>query len=171
VKLTWDKPSRYSPIIGDAGVNFIKQDIELDLNDYAVFADSVPPAIDDQQNFQQIILAAIQSGSLRLDDAMELLMEKDTREGLMRFSKKMREREIEQMQQQQAQMAMQQQQMQAQAQMKQAELQGKQQIQDSVNQTELMKEQMGNRSQEDRNLIKVKGSLAGEEMKSLSNNQ
>lgn len=111
VKIAWAGKERFAPIIGDAGVDFLKEDIDLSLDDYGVFVEETPRLIDDISSFQQIVMAGLQSGGIRFDDAMKLMMEKDVVSGVRRLEKIMNKREEEQferdrqLQQEQAQMA------------------------------------------------------------------
>jgi D-ribose pyranose/furanose isomerase RbsD len=95
VKISWAGKEKYASIIGDAGVNFLEQDIELDLNDYAVFVESTPKILDDKNQFNALIMAGIQSGEVKLADALKLLMEKDVITAIGMFEKMSRKREKE----------------------------------------------------------------------------
>ena len=126
-KIAWAGKERFAPIIGEAGINFLQVDVDMDLHDYAVFIREVPPLVQDQQMFQQIILAAVQAGQLSFAQAMKLLLEKDVRVGvrqLEREQKKMMEQQA--MMQQQAEQAAQQQQLAAEADMAERQAQAKQ---------------------------------------------
>lgn len=114
VKITFPKnKERFAPIIGDVGVNFLEQDIDLDLNDYGVFIEEHPPIIQDTQNFQQLVIAAVQAGQLGFADAMNLLMERDVKAGVRKLDRKMKKREEMAAQQQQEMMMAEQEQAQA----------------------------------------------------------
>ncbi len=102
IKIAFPKnKARFAPIIGDAGVNFLEIDVDLDLNDYGVFVQEHPPIIQDAQNFQQIVIAALQAGQLTFYDAMNLLLERDVKAGVRKLERKIKKREEMQMQQQQ----------------------------------------------------------------------
>lgn len=116
VKITWTEKERFAPIIGDAGVDFINNDIGVDLNDYGIFVEATPKLLDDLSSFQSIIMAGLQTGQVPLSEALILLTEKDVISGIRRFEKMQMAREEQQMQDQ---MAMQQQQQQAQLQAQQ----------------------------------------------------
>jgi len=132
VKIAFPKnKERFSPIIGDAGVNFLETDLDLDLNDYGVFVEEHPPIIQDSQNFQQIVIAALQAGQLSFADAMNLLMERDIKAGVRKLDRKIKKRE-EMAAQQQEQMMM--------AEQEQAAAQQEQMAQDR--QADIAKEQM-----------------------------
>lgn len=96
VKIAWANKEQFAPIIGDVGIDFLKQDIDLDLNDYGVFVEEVPPMLGDLNTFKQLVLTALQSGSVDFADALELLIEKDVSVGIRRFRKILMRREKEQ---------------------------------------------------------------------------
>lgn len=108
VKVSWAGKEKFAPIIGDAGIDFLNEEIDVDLDDYAVFVEATPRLVDDLSSFQQLVMAAIQSGDLKFGDAMTLLMEKDVPSAIQKYNKitAKREREMAEMQQQQE-MAMQ----------------------------------------------------------------
>lgn len=106
VKIVFPKnKNRFAPIIGDSGINFLETDIELDLNDYGVFVEEHPPIIQDTQNFQQLVLAALQAGQLTFYDAMDLLLERDVKAGVRKMARNIKKREQMQMEQQEQMMA------------------------------------------------------------------
>jgi hypothetical protein len=126
VKITWPyNKARFIPLIGTTGINFLEEDIALDLSDYNAYLKELPPSVSNQQNFQAIVMAALQSGAVSLPSAMQLLLETNVREGLASLKKEVAQQEAkaQQAQQAEAQQAqqMQQQQQQADAQMQQQE--------------------------------------------------
>lgn len=129
VKIAWAGKERFAPIIGDTGINFLETDIDLDLNDYGVFVEELPPMINDKNNFQQLVIAAVQAGSLMFDQAMELLLEPDIKIALRNFKRATERQRMEQQQQEQALMQQQQQEQQAMLQDKNAERQAEMQKQ------------------------------------------
>lgn len=115
-KISWAEKERFAPIIGDVGVDFLKNDVDLDLNDYGVFIQVTPKLVDDLQSFQSIIMAGLQSGQVSLEDTLSLLLETDVVSGIRRFEKIMYEKRQEEKEQE---MLMQQQQLQGQMQAQQ----------------------------------------------------
>lgn len=65
----------FAPIIGDAGVDFIKQDVDLHLQDYGVFVEVTPPLLADRAKFEQLLTAALQAGKVEIEDALDLIRE------------------------------------------------------------------------------------------------
>ena len=130
VKISFAGNDRYAPIIGDAGVDFLEDTADLELDDFGVFMEEIPPILDDLQSFRGIIETSLASGQISSPDALRLLMEKDITVAIERFERKVAEREKQAMDQQQ--MAMQQQQAAAQEQQSiqaQMEMQKEQMIQ------------------------------------------
>jgi hypothetical protein len=118
VKIAWEDNEVFAPIIGDIGFDFINESVDLELDDYGVFFEAVPQAINDINSFQQIVMAALQSGQVTFIDAVKLLKEKEItpairklEKALMRQEKKMMEQQMAQQKaQQEGQLAMAQQQ-------------------------------------------------------------
>src|SRR5690606_31844152 len=119
VKIAWANKEVFAPIIGDIGVDFLSNDIDVDLQDYSIFIEYIPSILRDQQSLQGLVMAAMQSQQISLIDAMKILREKDIVMAINKFEKSIMRRE----KQQQAQaMAQQQQEQQFQAQQQQAQL-------------------------------------------------
>lgn len=78
IKIAWvDYKDRYSMIIGDSGVNFLIEDLDLDLQDYAMVVEDVPASLSDEQNKKEIVSLAVQNQSIKLVSALRILKEKD----------------------------------------------------------------------------------------------
>lgn len=92
-KIAWAGKERFAPIIGDVGVDFLEIDIPLDLNDYNVFVQELPPVVNDQQLFYQLVLAGIQSSQIDFVGGLKLLLEKDLNEGVQNLEIEMKRRE------------------------------------------------------------------------------
>lgn len=123
VKLSWKEKDIYSPIIGDEGVDFLIEDVDLDMNDYDVFVESTPKILTDINMFHQLVQAALSSQQIGLIDATKLLMEKDVMVGIRTLERAIEEQEKKQLEAEERQMMMQQQQQQGQAQMQQQQSQ------------------------------------------------
>lgn len=130
IKIAWEDKEVFSPIIGDIGYNFLEQSTDIELDDYGVFIELVPQSINDLQNFQQIVMAALQAGQLNFVDALKLLKEKEILPAIRKFEKAVMRRERKAQEQQQIQMQATQEQQAAQmaqqAQLQQAQLQAQQ---------------------------------------------
>lgn len=67
----------FAMIIGDSGVNFLDQDVDLHLNDYGVFIDTAPPLMSDSSKLEQLAHAGLQTGGISFVDYIEFMNEKD----------------------------------------------------------------------------------------------
>ena len=143
VKIAWAGKERFAPIIGDAGVDFLQEDIDMELNDYGVFLESTPPLVDNTEKYEGLITAAMQAGQISLVETLELLvMEPDVKTGIRRLKRQQAEKEA---QEQQYEQQMQQQALQAAAQEKQADIEGKMQVQQAKTEGDLQKQQLANK--------------------------
>lgn len=127
VKLCWANKEVFAPIIGDAGIDFLRDNIDISLDEFDVVVQSSPPLVQDRQKLESIVMAAIQSGSLELVDALDIMIEPDTRNAIRKLKRKMAIRKVLEMQQEQQQLQnqqqIQQQQSQSQEAMQQQQLQ------------------------------------------------
>lgn len=133
VKVCWANKEVFAPIIGDVGIDFLRDNIDISLDEFDVIVQSLPPLVQDRQKLEQIVMAAIQSGSLELVDALDILLEPDTRAAVRKLKRKMAIRKTMEMQQQQAEQQheqqMQQQQAQSQSQNTQQQLMSAEELQ------------------------------------------
>lgn len=135
VKICWEDKEVFAPIIGDAGVDFLREDIDVSLHDYGVFIEETPPLLADKAQFTGFMNAALQSGKIEIEDALDLIRETDIDTAIRRLKIAIDKRAK---QKQQAEMQMQQQQMQMQQQAQQSQMQQQAQMQQ---QSEQMKGQ------------------------------
>ncbi len=99
VKNTWVNKDEYAFIIGDTGIDFLKEDVDLALDDYGVFVEEISPLIGDLQQFQQLVQAALQAGQIDFLSTLKLLQERDVKQGIIKFEnelKKSQKRQAEQ---------------------------------------------------------------------------
>ena len=135
VKITYGHDKEiFAPLIGDAGVDFIKNDVDLHLQDYGVFIEVIPPMLNEARQFQDMLTAAVQSKEINISDALDFIRDSKDVDFAIRklkriIDKRNRERqesEMQAMQQQEQSKAQgQQEAMQAQYQMKASEEQMK----------------------------------------------
>jgi hypothetical protein len=113
IKITWTDKEKYSPIIGETAIDFITNDIDLDLDDYGVYIEEVPEIIENKQMFNQMVTAALSSGQIQFDDAINLMLEDNLKIAVKKYSQKIekarKDAEAAKMQMAQEQMAAQQQ--------------------------------------------------------------
>lgn len=145
VKMAWGEGDnkKFAPIIGDIGIDFLKEFIDISLDSFDVVVQCQPPLIQDRAKLEQIIMMAVQTGELLPSDALNILLEPDTTVGIRKFTRKVALRQLEVAKQEQAQMQheqdMQQQQLEQQGQMQNRMLQHQLQLEDMGNQTNLKK--------------------------------
>ena len=179
VKIAWADKERFSPIIGDVGFNFLKEDIDLELDDYGVFIEVTPKILDDQATFQQLVMAALQAGKVEFDQVLMLLKETDIMSGIQRFHKMLQQNRELEMQQQ---MALQQQQAMAQNESQMAMQQFNAQTQAMAQenqkalaqlkaQVDLMKGEQKSKSDKELELIKQRGSLLEKQAEAILGNE
>jgi hypothetical protein len=147
VKIAWENKEIFAPIIGDVGVDFLAQEVDVDLQDYAMFMEYVPTILRDKDSLQNLILASMQQGEVSIIDAIKIIREKDTvmavkklEKAAMRKAKQLAAQEEARMQQQmQMQQEAQQAQAQAMEQQSQSETQKEMLMAQYDRETELMK--------------------------------
>lgn len=128
VKIAWSNKEIFAPIIGDIGVDFLAQEVDVDLQDYAVFIEYIPTALQDKNSLQSIVIAAMQSAQISFVDAVKILKEKDTTMAIRKLEKSIMKKEKDLAQQQMQQMQMQQQMQQQQLQAQQQQAMGQQEL-------------------------------------------
>src|SRR5690606_14733194 len=78
----------FAPVIGDVGVDFLKEHIDLELEDFAVVVESIPPLVQDRNKFEQLLLTVVQSYPTFIYEAIQILMEPDIRVAVRRFQRR-----------------------------------------------------------------------------------
>ena len=143
VKMAWTDPEKFAPIIGDAGVDFLKSNIDISLDQFDVVVQSLPPLVRDRSMLEQIIFTAMQSGELTPADCLNILLEPDLTVAVRKYTRKvaMRQMQASQQEERMAQMEqqMQQMQMQQQGQLQQGNWNNQLQLQSMKNQANLQK--------------------------------
>lgn len=101
VKMVFTKgeEQRFAPIIGDAGVDFLKEHVDLSLDEFDVTVEPLPPIATDRAKLENIVMAAVQTGELPLSDALQILLETDLRMATRKFTRKFAMRQQMQAQQ------------------------------------------------------------------------
>jgi hypothetical protein len=143
VKIAWAGKEKFAPIIGSAGVDFLKANIDISLDEFDVVAKSLPPSTVDRQTLIHWLNLAVQSDPNFLADGMAIMLEPDTTVAVRRFQRKFALRQMmlnkqEQQAAEQEQMSMQEQ-MALQAQMQQGGWNNQLQLQQMKNQGNIQK--------------------------------
>jgi hypothetical protein len=86
IKIAWPQyADRFSPIIGESGINFLNEDVDLSLDDYAVTAEDIPVDATDRQSLTMIVQAAMQNQQIDMVQALELLTEPNVDKAIEMF--------------------------------------------------------------------------------------
>lgn len=125
VKIAWENKEVFAPIIGDVGVDFLAQEVDVDLQDYALFIEYVPTILRDKETLQNWILAAMQNGEISFVEAMKIIREKDTMMAIRKMEKAVMKKTLQAQAQEQAQMQAQMEQQQQMEMSRQAQEQAK----------------------------------------------
>jgi hypothetical protein len=161
VKMAWTDPKKFAPIIGDAGVDFLKNNIDISLDEFDVVVQSLPPLIKDRQMLEQILFAAMQTGELLPADVLNILLEPDLTVAVRKYTRKVTMRQMQASQQEERMAQMEQQ-------MKQMQMQQQTQTQQGNNQTMLQIQQMKDAAGLKKTLIGSRTKLQGQKLDLLS---
>jgi hypothetical protein len=102
-KISWAEGNDvFAPVIGDVGVDFLREHVDLDFEDFAAFSESIPPLIRDREKFESLVMIAVQSDPTFIDEAIQILMEQDTRVAVRRFQRRRAMQKVYMAQEQQA---------------------------------------------------------------------
>jgi len=161
IKIVWPKNKElFAPIIGTVGVDFLREHVDLDLDDHAIVVQALPPLLTNRDKFDQFVMTAVQADPTLLPDALDLLMDRDLKSAVRRLQKKFQLRKAIEMQ---AARAEEERQQQFQAQMQQAEQQAQQQAQ--MGEMDLQK--LKNDANTQRAIISSRTKLQSEKLKAL----
>jgi hypothetical protein len=149
VKIAWAGREKFAAIIGDIGVDFLRDNIDISLDEFDVIVQSLPPLTLERQKMENLIMVAVQTGELSPSDAMDILLEPDLTVAVRKYRRKsaLRQAKISQQEQMQAQMdqMLQAQQIEQQGQLQQGNWAHQERLQDKKNQGNLMKTAMTGR--------------------------
>lgn len=163
IKIAWANSDRelFAPIIGDTGIDFLKDNIDIDLDTFGVFCESLPPLLGDRAKLEQLIMTGVQSQQISIADALAILLEPDTKLAYRLFQRKELNRQKLQAQQEQAQQ---------QAEADQADKYRQMQIQNQQTnwQGQGLLQQQKNQGATERTLIGSRTKLQGDKLKLLS---
>jgi hypothetical protein len=85
---------RFAPIIGDVGVDFLRDNFDIEFEEFGVVVESLPPLIQDRTKFEQLVWLAAQSDPRFAADALNILLEPDIRVAVRKFQKRAALREM-----------------------------------------------------------------------------
>jgi len=102
---------QYEPIVSEIGVDIMEIDEDVPLQDYGIFIKvNSDDIMNNRPKFEQLVSSAVQANSLSISEAMVLLFNPDTKEGVKKFLA-LQDRKASQAEQSQEQQMMMQQQM------------------------------------------------------------
>lgn len=157
-----NQPEAWDSIIGEAGVDFMKDNINIALESIGVTVESLPPLLQDRSKFENLIGLMVQSQQLEAVDAIDILLDPDIRQAYRKLQRKVTIRKALEAQQEQAQ---QQQEQQLQMRLDQMNTQRQQMAQ----QGEMGLQQLKNKGTMDKTLVTGKVKMSGEKIKALGN--
>jgi DNA integrity scanning protein DisA with diadenylate cyclase activity len=104
IKIVWPEHAElYAPIIGDVGVDFLREHIDLDLDSFSVVVRSLPPMLTNRQTLDGLVMQAAASDPSLLPDALAVVMEPDLKQAVRKLQRKFAFRKYLETQQAQAQ--------------------------------------------------------------------
>lgn len=162
VKMAWsDGSEKFAPIIGDVGVDFLREFVDISLDEFGVIVESLPPLVQDRQKLEQIVSIALQTGELPLTDAIAILLESDLTVAVRKFSRRFALRQMEASRQEQMQM-------QAEQDMAAQQTQMQQQLSQQNAQLQLQLQQMKGQNNMQKTLATSRTKLQSEKLRLLS---
>lgn len=97
IKILWAKKrDKFAPILGDLNMNFLESDVEVDMDDYAIFVKVTPPLLRDEELIKQLVMQAWQGGGIEFSEALDLLdliMHDDIKQAYYNLKRKAKKRE------------------------------------------------------------------------------
>jgi len=97
VKILWAKKrDKFAPILGDLNMNFLESDVEVDMDDYAIFVKVTPPLLRDEELIKQLVMQAWQGGGIQMSemlDLLDLIMHDDVKQAYHNLKRKAEKRE------------------------------------------------------------------------------
>ncbi len=155
-----NSPELFAPIIGDAGVDFLREHLDMELQEYGAFVSAMPPMFQDRKYLEQALNIVLQASPEFVNDYLAIMTEPDLSVAIRKFQKKTALRKVFEQQQ----MAAQQEREDA---LQQQIAALEQQVQQAQIDAGLQETQMKNESQEKRSLQQGQVKLASDKIKVL----
>lgn len=89
-RIAWANKEVFAPIIGDVGIDFLREHIDLDLEEVGVFVQEIPPSIRDRQKLDEKLAIYLQSSGgdpQALADVLAIDMEPDIKVAVRMFQR------------------------------------------------------------------------------------
>lgn len=154
-------PELFAPIISETGVDFLKENIDLELQELGIFVSAMPPMFSDRRYLENALNIVLQNDPAFISEYLSIMMESDLSVAVRRFQRKTTLRKIYAEQQAQAQ-AEQDRALQERI----AALEQQAQLQ--AQQTQLADTTLKNEGQDRRALISSRTKLSGDKLKLMS---
>jgi hypothetical protein len=88
VKISWAGKDVYRPIIGDVGVDFLRDNVDISLDQFDVIVQLLQPNGLERGKLEEMLMVVVQSDPEFVDDALDILVEPDTSVALIKFRRK-----------------------------------------------------------------------------------
>ena len=90
IKIAWANSDRemFAPIVGDVGIDFLKANIDIDLDEFNTWVTSLPPMLADRQKFETFVGQMVMGGQLDPVDALQIVIGPDTKVALRILQRK-----------------------------------------------------------------------------------
>lgn len=151
-------PELFAPVVGSSGIDFLKEHIDMDLDEFGTFVTVAPPMFSDRRYLENALNIVLQGDASFVGDYLSIMMEPDISVAVKKFTRKNALRKIFEQQQIQAQ---QEQEQALQERVAALEAQSQQQ----ALQAELANTQLKNSGQMDRTLATGRVKLSSDKLK------
>jgi len=96
-------PELFAPIIGDAGVDFLKEHLDMELQEYGAFVSAMPPMFQDRKYLEAALNIVLQADPGFVNDYLAIMTEPDLSVAIRKFQRKTALRKVFEQQQMAAQ--------------------------------------------------------------------
>lgn len=97
-----NKPEMWDSILGEAGVDFLRDNIDVSLESVGVIVEALLPLLQDRSKFEGLVTMMVQSGGLEPQDAIDILLDPDIRQANRKLQRKVTLRKMLEAQHEQA---------------------------------------------------------------------
>lgn len=88
MRMAWANREVFAPIIGDTGIDFLKDNIDLELEEVGVIVESLPPLLRDRAKLDELVALAVQSQQMSIEDALAISLETDIKQAVRKLQRK-----------------------------------------------------------------------------------
>lgn len=83
-----NSPELFAPIIGDTGVDFLREHLDMELQEYGAFVSAMPPMFQDRKYLEQALNIVLQASPEFVNDYLAIMTEPDLSVAIRKFQKK-----------------------------------------------------------------------------------